>query len=298
MVANDFNTRKEFKANRSGAYKAACELGVLSDICSHMSTTQTTWTYEAIVEEAKKYESRTAFCKGSVGAYEAAMRLKIMDELLPRRKPRETAYTDDVLIREASKYNSRIDFKRNAPKVYSAATRLRKLDLICAHMEPLVNSQWTSASLLKEAQKCNTRTEFATNSHGAYLAAHRLGLLDNICTHMELHNTTNFMFDVDTMLKGVYLLYQENTLIYIGKSNTCIRGRLVTHSKDKQFDKIDILLLENEADVDVLELYLINKYNPPLNKDSNSGSTLTLKLLDEESLMAKIKTYTKRTNNE
>ncbi len=66
--------------------------------------------------------------------------------------------------------------------------------------------------------------------------------------------------------EGIYLLYKDNHIIYIGKSNN-IHNRIQQHKKDKEFDLVKSIIFKDISNIDLYEPYLINKYKPILNKD-------------------------------
>jgi hypothetical protein len=70
--ATEYKLRIDFQNNSYGAYQAACRLGILDEVCSHMEYVCYPWVDEEILEEAKKYEFRTEFARKSAGAYQAA----------------------------------------------------------------------------------------------------------------------------------------------------------------------------------------------------------------------------------
>jgi hypothetical protein len=63
-------------------------------------------------------------------------------------------------------------------------------------------------------------------------------------------------------MQGLYFLYQDNKLVYIGKSVN-IPNRLSNHNK--KFDSYSTLMIPNEADMAILELAYINYYKPSEN---------------------------------
>ncbi len=66
----------------------------------------------------------------------------------------------------------------------------------------------------------------------------------------------------------VYQLILEGEVVYIGKTSD-IHKRLITHSKNKTFDKVLITKCDNEYNQSVLEHTLIELIRPPLNKCLN-----------------------------
>ena len=129
-----YNMRKKFKKNCNGAYDAARRLGILDEICQHMTSgNHVSWTDDLMREEALKYSTRNEFQKGSIGAYDAARRLGILDEICQHMISRFT-WTDDMIREEALKYNTRSEFCKGSVGAYDAARRLGILDEICQHM--------------------------------------------------------------------------------------------------------------------------------------------------------------------
>ena len=93
---------------------------------------------------------------------------------------------------------------------------------------------------------------------------------------------------IDTKLNGIYILYDNNKEpIYIGKSNNCIRQRLLNHLKNKsksentyeylftlykrnKFKYFSYIICE-DVYTGFLEYYFIKKYNPRYNIEFNKS---------------------------
>jgi hypothetical protein len=76
---------------------------------------------------------------------------------------------------------------------------------------------------------------------------------------------------------GVYLLYQEEEIVYVGKSKK-FRDRLLTHlTSNKPFDGIGLIPC-NLSDMSVYEAYLITTLKPKLNKESVYDDPTTIKI--------------------
>lgn len=63
----------------------------------------------------------------------------------------------------------------------------------------------------------------------------------------------------------VYCLYQKDEIIYIG-SSTKLLNRLITHKKDKDFDKVVYCELNDRQTMLDFEIYYIDKVKPRLNR--------------------------------
>jgi predicted GIY-YIG superfamily endonuclease len=78
----------------------------------------------------------------------------------------------------------------------------------------------------------------------------------------------------------LYRLYCKDSIVYIGKTNN-LRDRISQHKKDKDFDSYDYYI-GNKSDVNIYELYYIDKIKPIYNKDCNVKSKSNLRLKELE----------------
>ena len=75
--------------------------------------------------------------------------------------------------------------------------------------------------------------------------------------------------ELETLSKtpGIYFLHDEfDRIIYIGKSKS-LQSRITSSLKDKKASKFSYLIAKTEADIHILEPYLISLYGPEQNKD-------------------------------
>ncbi len=70
------------------------------------------------------------------------------------------------------------------------------------------------------------------------------------------------------VINYIYKLYEDDHLIYIGQSSSLYQ-RLKAHKRDKTFSKTEIYMCQFYQNPDHLEAWLINKYQPHLNKNLN-----------------------------
>ena len=84
---------------------------------------------------------------------------------------------------------------------------------------------------------------------------------------------------IPTLMIGIYCLYNENKLVYIGKSESCLRQRLRTHFINRKngyyinaaeqeqhlIDNFSYCIVDNPLYIEFIEKYLIKKCNPQLN---------------------------------
>lgn len=85
----------------------------------------------------------------------------------------------------------------------------------------------------------------------------------------------------------LYKIYSENCLLYIGRTKQPLQTRLHSHFFKKPMvreinieavTKIEAASFPTEADMYLYEIYYINKFKPPLNRDDKARDELTISL--------------------
>lgn len=145
------------------------------------------WTYEKVLAEAKKYQTRAIFIKNNRVAYNAAHRFGWLNKVTSHM-PYEggITWTKEMVQKEADKYQTRTVFRKENRKAYRAAYHFGWID----EMYPLVGkpykpaNYWTKERLIKTAKKFNTRNDFRKKYRGGHEAARKNGWLDEIFAHI------------------------------------------------------------------------------------------------------------------
>jgi len=91
----------------------------------------------------------------------------------------------------------------------------------------------------------------------------------------------NSLLELPNNLSGIYRLYNDNDIVYIGKSIN-IKNRIKEHIKDKIFNKFDFAITNNESDKILYEIYYIDKFKPVYNKDCITTSKSTIEIIELE----------------
>lgn len=95
------------------------------------------------------------------------------------------------------------------------------------------------------------------------------------------------VLDADKKGFKLYKIYSENCLLYLGRTKQPLKTRLHQHFfkapmvREINIDavtKIECALFPTEADMNVMEVYLINKLKPVLNRDDKAKDELTFEL--------------------
>lgn len=96
---------------------------------------------------------------------------------------------------------------------------------------------------------------------------HLLSDLEYKKMSFKLNPSENYIvFNEDVIDYGIYLLYNNENIVYIGKSNN-MKNRINQHKKDKEFNSVKCIIFKDEGLVNLYEPYLIQKYKPKYNKD-------------------------------
>ena len=123
-----YANQKEFKENANGAYQAAMRQGWIKEMMwlkplplGHISE----WTRERIIEESKKYSSRSEFAEKSQTAYHHACEDKSifleMPWLIEKKKPDGWWKDKSRVMEEGKKYSSRTAFANGSYSAWKAA---------------------------------------------------------------------------------------------------------------------------------------------------------------------------------
>lgn len=141
-----------------------------------MNRSPNKWTRTNVMEESKKYSSRTEFYKKSKRAYEIASKNGWLDEMPWLKLLRRKLWTKNDVLIEAKKYVTLKDFIKHSVGAYNAALRNNWLDEI--DWLTYGSRSWSDESVINESRKYRSRTEFAKKSVGAYMYAKKHGLLE------------------------------------------------------------------------------------------------------------------------
>jgi hypothetical protein len=188
--AKKYKTRGEFLLNSKNAYAAARGKGkdFLDVVCSHMDILRTRWTDEKLIEEAKKYSTRSEFQRENSGSYQSARNRgkDFMDSVCNHMATSVTIWTEEKLREEAKKYLTRKEFQIGSGSAYVVAHRKGKhfLNEICEHMVS-GHFRWSLTEVMSLAKKFENRDDFLRNSGGAFGWARNNKKLDEVCAHMK-----------------------------------------------------------------------------------------------------------------
>lgn len=141
---------------------------------------------ENVLEESKKFSTRTEFKKKSGNAYDSARERKWLDEMTWLsnnfgRHPKGYWKNRDNMMNEARKYSTKEEFKEGNLTAFLAAYKygyMENMDWLVRQKEHK-NGYWNYRHIEEEASKYATKTEFFKGNQTAYKAALKLGIIDD-----------------------------------------------------------------------------------------------------------------------
>jgi len=89
----------------------------------------------------------------------------------------------------------------------------------------------------------------------------------------------------------LYRIYYSDSIVYLGRTMQPLQNRIRGHLFKKpmhreicidRVSKIEYATFQSQADMYLYEIYFINLWHPPLNKDDKAGDNLTVTLPEVE----------------
>ena len=189
--------------------------------------------------------------------------------------PPENKYPRYLVLVECSSCGIQYEMNKATYKQTSASS-------VCKTCSKSKLIKYTDTYILNTIKECDTWKEFMrTYPHLYKIVVTR----DSLSEIKNAHRIVNDELKMVDNMRGIYFLYQDDEIVYIGKSTVNIRSRLLNHitqrEKYKKFNKIVCYEISSLADLHIAEIYLINKHTPLYNSDLKEGDmTLTIPNID------------------
>lgn len=183
-----YSSKTEFKKNRGGAFKVAYDNGWLveMDWLKHPTPQSIKWTYDAVINESKKYPSIIEFNKNNPSAYNVARKNGWLEEMtwLERKYAiRGFWQSKENVFTESRKYETMKDFRSGSPRAYEVARRNGWLDEMVwlKRTDRIPAGFWKiKENVFAESHKYATRAEFCESCYLAYISAKNNGWLEEM----------------------------------------------------------------------------------------------------------------------
>lgn len=188
--AKKYKTRGEFRNKSYGAYRAAIKYGYIDEftwLSKKKNVPNGYWqNKENVINESKKYKTRSEFKFLSQRAYESARKNKWLDEMIwlsnnKGKRPKGYWKNEKNIMREAKKYSSKEEFKKKNLTAFLMSYNygfIEKMDWLVKQKQHK-KGYWTYKHIEEEALKYSTKTEFFKGNQTAYRAALKLGIIDD-----------------------------------------------------------------------------------------------------------------------
>ena len=133
-IAQQYATKKAFKANNKGAYEKACRDGIIDEVTAHMLVLKRSFNIETLHNIANGYATKAEFIRNDKSAYEHARVAGVLDTICSHMVPSKVFWTGSSITTVAAAYTSRSEFKQKDYNAYRAAIKLGVLSAVCSHM--------------------------------------------------------------------------------------------------------------------------------------------------------------------
>lgn len=149
------------------------------------------WSNQDILDDAKRFRSRSEWQKKSGSKYQIARKRGLLTEccehMMSDRKAKGT-WDAASILKSAKAFNSKTEWRKAFPGAYQKARTLGIINECSDHMTGGKRyGYWTRERCINESQKYNYIHEFRHNSPGAYAAAIREGWWVDIQSKFKAH---------------------------------------------------------------------------------------------------------------
>ena len=222
-IARQYSTISEWIEKSRNSYIVALRRKWHKKCTAHMARMvprpPTKWTKDAVLADAKKYQTKSDWMNSSVG-YKIARKKGWLRESCSHMPSTKKKWSDHDLISQAQQFKHISDWRAASGSLYHCATR-RDIYRDCVkHMidKPVWNLVWTKESVLKEALRFKTLRDWRIKSDSSYQSASRNNWLDEATKHMKRSGPTSQPEQqLQALIKAKYPKAQTNFKIRLKK---------------------------------------------------------------------------------
>lgn len=186
-----YKVKEHFRMNAKGAFNASERLGILDEVCSHMSIVVKQRSFNEVLKIAKKYQYKGDFRKNEKTIYKYASNKNWINKITSHMKnnePRKINFenTNNNLKKLILKWKkSRSEFQEKYPRQYKIIKQNKELKNLFDHNIQSLSKNYTIKELKTEAKKYKSRFSFQRNNKKMFWFAKQNNLLDKVCSHMS-----------------------------------------------------------------------------------------------------------------
>ena len=192
-IAKGCENKQEFYTKYKKLYDYCTYVGIRKEVMSYVPHKKK-WTEESLLNEAKKYNTRSEWLRKNTSSYNIALKNKELFEKCVAHMEYYGKFGESTMIKHTyelcketyGKYDRLNDLIKNERNVYSAAIRNGWHQELSSHMTKYkgYNVKWTFEKVKQEALKYNSIGEFKDNNRGAYFKAIYSKWLMDVIGHM------------------------------------------------------------------------------------------------------------------
>lgn len=174
-----YKTWDDFFWKSPAAYNAVKKKHKCEDEMPWLERTQVPanyWQNEShVIEESKKYKTRTAFHKGCHAAYDYSKRNNLWDKMpwIKMETKEKGFWSKNRVIEEGKKYTTKADFKKGSRTAYAKSIKYHWIDEMSWFVsETVPRGYWQEKyNVMNEGKKYLSRNDFRWGNPGAYKSA-------------------------------------------------------------------------------------------------------------------------------
>lgn len=182
-----YKTWAEFSLKSPAAYRSAKKLKCEEEI-TWLQRTQVPinyWQVEThVIEESKKYKTRTEFHKGCHAAYDYTQKNNLWGKMpwIKMETKEKGFWTKERVLKEGKKYTTKAEFKKGSYTAYTKAVNKHWInEMIWFVTKTYPRGYWQNKqNVMKEGQKYTSRNDFRWGTPSAYRSAIDNGWLDEM----------------------------------------------------------------------------------------------------------------------
>ena len=214
------------------------------------------WTYDMVVESAKKFGTRQEWRDNDSKAYSCAKRRGILDDkgIVSHFKKPYLNWSKEKIQESANKYYTKREWREGDPKAYDSARHNGKAEDFCSHMTP-EKINWTKELIQEYANKYATKNQWRKSHKNSYQSVKNSGYsIEEFTSHMVCgikhrrgYSKKDCIGDrLETIFANefVYPIYGKENVIRDKKSINGFKGRpdFLIESKKLviEFDETDV----------------------------------------------------------
>lgn len=195
-IAMGCSNKGDFRNNHSNEYRYVMKMGLSESILS-LIPRKKKWDREKLINEAKKYKTRSEWMKSNMSSFNTAIKLGVYDECVKHMGEKKkfgfsVKWTYDKCKETYLRYVTMKDLIKNDKGAYMVAIKNGWHNELSSHLIKYKyqnERKWTLEKIHEVALGCNSIKELSKKNPSAYIRALKNDWIKDITKHMTGGNT-------------------------------------------------------------------------------------------------------------